>query len=326
MVFKSGAVAVLRVVLSCLLVLGVAEGAARVASSRVPEQTEWGIDRYDAKVAHMRSVEAADVVFLGSSTVEVGIDPVLVLDGDERFSHGYNAALQAAPLRLTEAWAADVVVPELSPKRAVIGLASIDFNSQGFDHGDVADRYLGSRGHREAAALGRTPATVLSDWSALYRYRTVLRRPSNWSQIAGGAPTLAAAQFDGSGRDTSRDLIDYRVAPGDWARNTAQALNSYRSDTEETEALVRMVRRLQAGGVEVVLVSMPVLDDDLPMNPGYGEFDAFVVGLGEELGVPVLVPPDDVVVETHFGDPLHLNGAGTAELSTWLAGSLRAIA
>jgi lysophospholipase L1-like esterase len=297
----------------CVVIL-LAEVAAAVVTSGAPG--DWGVARISQKVAQIDALGSADVVFLGDSTVEVGFDPAVLQAAAPGLGRAYNAALPAASPELWRLWMEDVVAPGLAPETVVIGITSLSFNDTGTFRSDVTSRYRRSPARDDFGRLD------VRRWSALVRHRAALRRPVTWFGVDDADPQLSS-----QGHDTTTRARSYGVPESFAMRMREEVLVGYDIGGAQVEHLEELVARLRAGGVEVIVVDMPVvLEDHVTLHDGgaraYAEYVALVDRLEAELGVPVVRPPQGLLDEDDFADPVHVNGVGTQALTEWLAAVL----
>lgn len=307
------AVVALAVLVSILLV---SEVAARVVARDLP--ADWGLERISDKAAQIEDIATAEVVFLGDSTMEVGVDPARFVAGQAAYGSAYNAGIQAGSPRLWDMWAREFVLPELEPELVVIGVNSLAFNDGGTLRQRVIDRYRTSEGRNEW--LGRNPASP-SEMLAIYHHRAELRHPATWFGWSSQALT------DG-GHDVTTANQAYSLPSAYVNRMTTSVLNDYRIGGGELVSLETMVGSLRADGTRVALIVMPVVEaDHVPMHEGgasaYSEYLDVVESLESRLGVPVIAPPQGLFTEAHFADPIHLNRSGTIALTDWLSAAIR---
>jgi hypothetical protein len=308
------------VLAAALAVVVVAELAARTATTDLPD--DWGLERVGTKVEQIASLGATEVVLLGDSTMDVGVDPVLLLEAGPDLETAYNASVPTGSPRFWRLWAEEVVAPGLAPQLVVIGLNSLAFNDSGTFRAEVRGRYEESPGRRRLVGETEGPAVRLCRWSALCRHRAELRAPGTWFDAA------PAGAITPLGHDTTTAPVAYQV-PEDYRRRlTERVLVDYSVGGAEVAALAELVALLRARGAAPVFVEMPVVEaDHVPMHPrGTEDYEAYreaVAAAAGRLEVEVLTPPSDLFTREMFADPIHLNRRGTVVLSTWLATSLQ---
>jgi hypothetical protein len=316
-------------VLVMLVILGAVEAGARLAEPRVFSAPQWGSRPSDTKVAQIQELAAgrgADIVFLGSSAVEVGVDPAVFLAGAEDDLSAYNASITGASPRVLEAWASELVFPLLEPSIVVIGLTSRDMNDEGLDQERVYHQYLDSPGRLHY--LGEPSLLDDIEWealnaSALLRVRSAMRSPSEF---------VASLSYPGNGAPRVTELG--RVStPSDWTYSvsdefredlTMRSLQNYHVGGVELDALTAIVQQAHDRGAVVYLVEMPVVAEDYyPLHPNgatdVAEFEAVLADYVASQPVVWLDSAPGAWDRSFFGDPLHMNSAGTERFSRWLA-------
>lgn len=313
-----------------LAVLAAAEGGARLVEDRLALAHEWGGEsiayQYD-QMAPLAASGGQDVVVLGSSMSGFGFDPS-VLSRSGEGTTAFNASVYEASPRLLELWAEEVVLPQLLPEVVVIGLGSREMNDNGLRPMDSYEAYVEAPERRRAAGEASL-ATRFEGWlegvSALVRIRFELRDPAEFIlSVVGRNSPLGPGQIgpDGSFVPTRQD---YRFLPEFADRYRDEVLNDYQVGGTQLEALERLIEELEARGVRVVLVDMPVVHDDyVPLHPdGESDFDAYrraLDDLASRQGILLIRP--DPWDDSFFYDPVHLNSKGRERLSTLLASVL----
>src|SRR5688500_18520733 len=103
----------LRVIAAASAVVVVAELAVRWRADELPAPVTWSAPELDVKEAQIDQLEAsggASTVFLGSSTVDVGVDPSALSPDGAGGRPSYNAATGAASIGMIDLWARHVVI------------------------------------------------------------------------------------------------------------------------------------------------------------------------------------------------------------------------
>ena len=112
-------------------VLGLVEAAVRARSSVFPPPPRWVGPEMPLKERQIEFLErfgGASVAFVGSSVVDVAVDPSALPRGeDERAS--YNASTGAGSLRMIATWTRVLAVPKLRPDVVVLGIISRELNA-----------------------------------------------------------------------------------------------------------------------------------------------------------------------------------------------------
>lgn len=313
------------IVLITLVTLLTAEAGARIAEPLLEAPLPWPTAQIAQKADQIKQLAdqgtPIDVVFLGSSVVALGIDPIEFNRADGWVA--YNAGLNGAAVSGLERWAFDVVLPQLQPTLVVIGLTTRDLN----DHGRLSADFLQSMeiadGWKEFEERNPFERFIdfVQDSSALVRLRPLLRTPATTVRHAlrGNVdPGLEAGPF-GSEGDPSTIPYDSEAWSSLW---TIDHLNDYSIGGQELAALDQLLTRLNSEGFEVVLAEMPVLPEYLSVQPGGAEaiteFRQAVQKIASAHDVE-FVSPYDEFGPNDFRDPAHLN----QEASGALAVSLR---
>lgn len=307
----------LAVVIAAVLTLGVAEMAAR----SVIDRGDWGLIPLAEKVQQMETLGTADVVFIGDSTILVGIDPDLFVAASDSYDSAYNAGMQGGSPRLWHLWFTEAVLPGLTPDVAVLGLTPMSLNDAGQLHPARLARYESSLSRRSAVgALG--PIERVRHGLTLTRNGRDLRSPATWF---GGVGVLTSA-----GRDTTTSTLAYSIPSAFTERMVHEVMINFTIGGRELGDLGSFAAAVRATGTTIVFVLPPFVDDDFWALAPQGSidrrrFERAVIDRAEEMGVVLLIPPADEYSESMFADPVHLNDAGVTRFSTWLAGELSAL-
>jgi hypothetical protein len=240
---------------------------------------------------------------------------------DPEARSAYNAALAGGVPVVMEPWLLEEVIPRLQPEMVIWGLSSMDLStSYGADN---LDRYRDALETRTGtlAAVEQTTAR----FSALVRYRTILRRPSalfgtEAAIIEDDFATAAAVLGPGGERlDFTIDL-----AP-DRATQVQTRLRNYHIDPVDIDAMQRTVDALRNDGITVVLAELPAPDRYVALHPE-GAVDMAraheaIRAIAEILEIPVI----DLrygYTDDDFVDYTHLDQAAAADLTTRLTTAL----
>jgi hypothetical protein len=323
---------VLVIAAMILVVLVVAEGAARLLGPYLPEPLVYGDEATQVKVEQLDALGPAcvDVVVAGNSMGRDAFDPQQFTAADPEHRRAYNASLDAASPELLERWVLEEVVPRLHPSTVVIPVASLDLNA----HSNATTSALAAYDAAPATKPGWfTPVERrVVELSSLVGYRTELRDPQTVVDAVGrwraGTPAerLSVAGIAGvlgaEGQGLSRRPLRYRGDAGTKAFTKQQLLADYTIDGQQEEAISRLVGALQQQGIAPVLAVLPVTEDYIGLHPrGRADFDAFlreVQSLSSRDGVPLLDLHDAQAGSEAFADTHHLNEAG----ATWFSSTL----
>lgn len=301
-------------VLAALVVLGAAEAAVRVAEPALAAPQRWSTQEAQYKVGQMRDVPPGGVVFAGSSMMDMAGDA-------GRLPHAYNAALRGASLVMTEKWLELAVVPALRPRVVVLGVSTRELNANDGAQATTTERFLDAPAVRRLT--GRETALDRAErwgerFSALLRYRTVLRRPGDLFAKGGAVEgaTIGADGHDDSFRQRSYELDD--AARSFFAR---EPLHDFAVGTAQLQSLRRTVEWLRRRGIDVVVVAMPVTADYAALHPGgTPTYEAAIARLRDTaVGAGARWVDVGIWPTRLFADPMHVNGAGAARFTDRIA-------
>jgi hypothetical protein len=320
-----------RVLGLALVVLLVAELGIRLVEDRLPPPVEWYTPEYGIKEEQMADLgdrsDGASVVFIGSSVIDVSVDPSKVASPPEDERPAYNAGLIGANLEMVDLWSEHVVEPALRPSVVVIGVSSRDVNrngaglesqTAGFYKLPAVRRLLGTE-----SAIQKVESR-LSDVSRLFKYRTVLRRPLE-ALFEYDSPDRNLAMNTDLGQELHLADVAYQGGPNVEAFFRAEPLLAYTASETQFGAVRNTIDRLHAAGVRVILLDVPVTDQYVRLHPrgaeDYRSYEAALNVLAAQTGAELVdtgtwLPPA-------FSDPLHLNGFGAELLTTVIDQYLR---
>jgi hypothetical protein len=291
-----------------------------------PPPLEWSSEEAQVKVEELAAVGRSGgggTVFVGSSVADVALDPA-------RFSAAtggapaYNAALLGADLRSMELWVEHVVVPEAAPSRVVLALNCRELNGAEAAQDDFFREFASApamaRLRAEERALDRFDRWV-GEWSELVRYRSVVRTPRSLfddDRRSGVNLELVEGGYNAAYRDRSYpepDDLHEVLFPGDIAR--------FEVGDDLVGALDRTLAHLQERGIDAVVVHMPVTEDWLSYLPDRGTFDECdrVMSTSAAAAGATFVE-GRVLDRALFADPIHVNGAGSDQVTDYLAAEL----
>jgi hypothetical protein len=307
--------------LGLLVTVVVAEAAARFTEAAGPPVLRWYDAATQLKVEQMDDLGDADVVFAGTSMVWQGLVPGVFTGTDPERRTTYNAGLAGGVPVVMEPWLLEEVVPRLQPDLVVWGLSSMDFSTS-YGH-DNLDRYRDALDSRTGALA--TIEQTTARFSALVRYRTILRHPnalfgSERDGIEDDFVDAAAVLGNGGER------LDFETATSpDRARQIQARLHNYRIDPIDIDALYRTVNALRHRGIEVVLAEMPIPNRYVFLHPE-GAADTArahetIVAISDVFGLP-LIDLRYGFTDDDFIDFTHLNQAAAGILTTQLTAAL----
>jgi hypothetical protein len=315
-------------VLVVLVVLAVAESTSRVLEPRVAAEPQWGSADIDLKVEQMEQLAAVggvDVVFLGSSIVNTGIDPAAFVEHSPWATSAYNASMPAASLRVLERWAAEVAFPMLTPRTVVIGMSSRALNDNGTNQQKAYDRYIDSRGralHLGTATIAQRLQSTLEASSALFRVRSQMRLPFTFVKNIKAGPR--GSTVTDLGYQTHLSKHRYESSRAFRRRMTSRVLNNYAVGGEELAALDAIVDAAISQGAEVYVIDMPVVESAyVGMHPrgakDYADYEAAFARLAFDDRLQWASATSVAEHTRFFADPLHLNAKGARRLVRWMA-------
>lgn len=312
-----------------LLVNVGAELVVRWRVGELPEPTLWSGPEMGVKEQRIGVLErhrGASVLFLGSSTVDAGVDPSR-LGIEEVNRPAYNAATGAGSLDMIDFWARHVAVPRLDPDVVVLGVVSRELNPNNPEFRSLERAFFTSKAVIRLAgreSLLEQIERKVESWSVLVRYRTVLREPSNlWNDGPDGQTYGEIVADDGQ----YEGFLGGTYSPSTKVSRFLQrnAVHDFVVGAREIERLRDLVRFVKGSGARVMVVNMPVTADYVDLHPAGGlDYDDYLGSL-EEAAATAGAPFVDVGVwpDELFADPVHLNAAGAARLTELLGLELR---
>lgn len=316
-----------RALAAAVAVMFVAEVALRVAGGALPEPLTWYNHFAQAK-AHQLEVARAhhrsyDIVFVGDSSTERGLDPDRFTERDECQRSAYNAAIPGATPDELEPWVTKIVVPRVHPTSVVFGVTSRFLN----DAADTGGSFAKSLAMR-SGLLGR-----IDRWAhrniALVRYRRSftdgeeLRRTID-ELLPGRKPDepwndLRPNGFAPIGHQVRYGVGEFRDA------GEHGVLRDYEVSDHKLASLRRVVTSLQEAGIDVVFARLPVSDDWIGLHPhgasDVAKFDRALGDIASALDVEIVDLTSVAPGARHelFRDTIHLSDAGTELVTDELA-------
>lgn len=313
-----------------LAVLVLAEVAVRIGRSHLTEPIVWPSPELQKKYERIGQLAGSTstrpgVVLVGDSMMDAGGDSGALRALTPGASGVYNASIAGETLPVIADWTTRIVVPKLHPKLVVIGFSSNELNPHALDAATGAGAYRASRVVRAASGTGgvldRADA-YLRDHSMLYRYRNALRHPFTKRVVD---PNVFDPALTPAGQDLAFRNLGYLEQGGPKQaqaviRGVIAALQGFSVNLENVALLQDMIRSIRRQGARVLLVAMPVTADLVRFHPrGEADYqaamDAFA-GAADRSGATFVQP--GVWPNAVFADPVHLNGAGAARLTSYL--------
>jgi hypothetical protein len=296
----------LLVVLGVLMALLVSEAAARMAITALPGAEQWPTLETEIKSRQLSELAEAeveiDVLFLGSSAVEAGLDPTLFDSLVDATS--YNAAHPFSSPLSNEIWLEEVVLPHIQPSIVIIGLGVWPYEST--LENDLLYAEL------ERITIENHERTGL----AVIDRREQIR---SWSDSVKRVEWVRSGVITGRGLQTSYEDL---VVDPDGLPRFDDSLPAQMSK-DNLSALERTVELLQARSTEVVILleptGCPPATDvcrryDPESHPGRILADQFGLTL---IDASVRGWPPEM-----YADSAHFNRNGTIELTRFVAGEL----
>lgn len=311
-----------------LVVLLLAEGAARVIATRFPEPLEFYdpvAQAKDTQLRHLSRSGGADVVVTGPSSTLFGVDPDELgrsLRGTGSSLTVYNAGITAGVPPITVDWMERFVLPRARPTTVVWVLSTVDLNDG--HRLDAVDTYFRSLAGRSDAWARLTRRA--SDVSALVRHRSQLRSPKAWADALRGRP---GAVEGWNARLTPGGLATFEELPlNELARlQLLDQVQHFKVGGANTSLVRSEVRRMTARGIKVVLAEAPLPERAVVLHPGG---DRAVQAVRRELraiagatGAKLLELPSDLRDNSLYQDYTHLTRAGAERYTDHLAAGLR---
>ena len=308
-----------------------AEGLLRLPAVQAalpePEPTLWHAPLVDAKLRNLRQVERAsgiDVLFIGNSSVQSGIDPT-VFD-QERCGGGsaectsYNGSIEGLPpygVRLF----LEIYLRYCQPHTVVYGLLAQDLNSGSPWAKDVTDRVKNNvmaQAEAQRSWKGKLLAAALNS-SRLFRYRFVLHR---MLLLGPSEASPKDVYFDGRG---FHPIPVEGGGPGHASGGKHPGLLNYSLDGPQARELGEIVSLCNRRGIRLILADMPVTEKytEFLADPlDYDRYASRIRAIASEGRVRLwdardLEPAD--LGSGDFSDTSHLNVIGARKLTARMA-------
>jgi hypothetical protein len=321
----------LRTVIACMVVVVLlAELFTRLIAHDLPAPLQWDTYETQKKVQQIDALSSrggADVVFLGSSLVDLGIDPQTF---DRVVGNGvtsYNAGLESSIPRMTEVWTEDIVIPKLHPKVLVLGVGAYDFDANGGNRTAYLNAFLASSGAK--ATMGKddpiqTANRWLGDVSSLWYHKDQLRDPETVVRAIFDRkqPTeIDAADLSSDGRQTETQNNSFVNVP-------RLNITNWKLGYKDVDAVKRLIAFAAQRKISVILVDMPVTNQFIDRMPhpqsDFRTFQNELSAVGAQSHSQVL-SFDSIRSTSLFSDDLHLNRKGAEFFSTLLALRLKSV-
>ncbi len=301
-----------------------------------PETTLWHAPLIDAKMQYFREFARArklDVLFIGNSTVQCGIDPETFdeIRGNSMPSRGgsFNGGIEGLPpfgVRLF----LDIYLSYSHPAVVIYGFSPQDLNSASPWAQNVTDRVQSAPLEIAEARRGIRGelAHFFLRYSLVYRYHFLLHQ---WILRGGQSPPTQSVYFDRRGFDAQRKkLSSIASTQRNILRNRAGILN-YNLEGLQRDELVRLIERCRQSNIEVILVNMPLAKGYLGNLDRPSDYTSYLSTL-EQLSAEYHIRfwnlenrPPVYINDDEFSDLNHLNGTGALKLTRMLAARFKTI-
>jgi len=300
------------------------------AALPAPAPSLWHAPLVEDKVEYLRNFGAShnvDVLFIGNSTTQAGIDPATfdaVRSAIGAGGSSFNASIEGVPPSVNKEFLR-MYLRFVKPQTVLIGLTAQDLNANSPWARDMDDR-AGHSINLQAGARDSLMGYVLAfllDNSELFRYRYVLHQ----MLLRGGSyPPHPDVYFDARGfHAIDRSLADFSPSERLQAQNRAGVLN-YNPQGEQADALKEMIATIRSHGAQAVLVNMPLSDHyyaNFDSPDDYQIYRDALQRLADGLAVPLwdseALPEENQFGDSEFGDLNHLNKVGAERMSAMLA-------
>ena len=319
-----------RTLLALAVWLLAAEGVLRIPAVQAalpdPEPTLWHAPLVEAKIRNLKSVEEnsdIDVLFIGNSSVQSGIDPTVFdqtrcAQSSTRCT-SYNGSIEGLPpygVRLF----LEIYLRYSQPHTVVYGLLAQDLNSGSPWAKDVTDRVKNSvmaQAEAQRSWTGKLLAVAL-DASRLFRYRFVLHR-----MLLGAAKADDDVYFDDRGFHPIPAESSGPAAAARYGKHPG--LINYSLDGPQAQEVAKIVELCNRRGIRLILADMPVTAEYgryLQDPEDYSRYASRVESIASAGRVPLWDAEDLAPAGLEgedFSDTSHLNVVGARKLSAQLA-------
>ena len=301
---------------SFALVLALLEVSARLAAPSLPvDPGKWPRAEIAQKLDQIDDMlsdgETAEVLFVGSSQIAGGINPVLFTESSGVTS--YNAGFGGPATRTLRAWTTDILEPLLHPKVVVLGIQSRDVNDNAPKGEDIYNKFITSPGYKQAASsVTNRLEGQLEALSFFLRYRRAFRSPADlFSSDAAALEDAKVSKELGPRGKRIDHRGTYRATDRFLSTLYRKTLIDFSVGGVEYDALLQLHEDLEARGVRLVVMSMPVTADyDLVHADPAGAMAAYhelLDRFASETGVTVINAEDAFLNPEVFRDPVHLD-------------------
>lgn len=295
-----------------------------------PELLLWHSPLIQTKFNYLKTFESTrgiDILFIGNSTVQAGVNPQVFDASQGEGVNGpgaFNGSVEGLPpygtLLFLEIW-----MRYTTPEVIIYGMSPQDLNSNSPWARDITDRVKHSPlawAEARRGIRGRVTAGLL-EHSAFYRYRSVLY---NLFLRGGTMPPVPDVYFDTRGyHSLDHRLADIPAADRRMFYNKAGVLN-YSPRGEQMTALEHLIQYCDDNGIQLILVNMPLADEYYSQFDGPGDYQEYLSALTDVARGHTLplwdmenLPASLAFGDTEFADLNHLNHDGAQRLSSMMA-------
>ncbi len=324
-------------------VLLVAEAGVRLIADHLPPHQgpeQEIVVKADQISALAHAHRDPQVLFVGPSTMDAGVDPATFDDASDVYSSSYNASLKGMTVSLAQRWLAKTVLRRVDPKLVVLNIQpTLIVEPKGTAKVDAQQATTSYNFYLRR--IESSPLTSidkkLSSISDLVKYRSDLQNPSTFFDAVKGTvtgaklpevnpeDTLAFARRSTSplGRNLQYGQVPDRVVPDTSMARVLQRVLTNQVQLGDTE---RLLTYLQDHHQTVVVVVMPIdMTTLVPLGLDPHRFTHAVDALkqlDDRKGVPTLDYSALALDPLDFHDKVHLDDAGADAFSKQLAGDL----
>lgn len=286
-----------------------------------------------------------DVVFLGSSRMEIGLTPGIVEKVVEeetgRTVSCFNLSQPAGLVRTDRVIIRDLFQGERMPEIVVLGVEARGFNTMSRRTGEYVDYYarprdilselpdIVSAGFQSSAtgALGRAPSSLLQYITHPPSDETCSNKVRFWEMTKGHGAPFRTMGRRGAGKPREHDTPKWQnLLRKRKSFVRENLLNDYRIGDSAKTALEEIFALTRERGIRLVVVNLPVTLDYMDFyEPGeYESYLEFVERACAAAGVPFidfnpLGPSAKRIADRFFYDPDHLGPKGSNIFSGRLA-------
>jgi hypothetical protein len=319
-----------RVIAALVVLLLLAELFVRLVENRLPPPPKWPTKEIyikEQRLGKLAKAGGASVVIIGSSVVDISVDPARFSPAGRGKRGGYNASLIGVGPIVVDIWTRLLVQPKLRPDTVVIGISSRDVNANS-SVGTGAEGFVKTPGAKHLLGTETAADKVkreLSERSALVRYRQVLRQPAE-ALLHYQPPKELKLGLTPQGLETHLLGVNMQDTPEVRAFFHREPLHNFALSPAALRAIERLAAFLEKGGTRVILLDVPVTNLYVQLHPkGIADYQAYESAIND---VATRTGAELVHAGTwdplFFSDPLHLNRAGMVRLTRVLDAHLSA--